>query len=79
MLEEVSFLSAMGVSLPLQDSRPWYARKRFCIALKNAMRPVSNEQMDEKREGIALEAASRAMYQGLKCRHRRTLQRVRVR
>jgi hypothetical protein len=52
MLEEVSFLSAIGVSLPLQQSPPWYARKRLPIALKIAMPTVSNEQMYEKREGF---------------------------
>src|SRR5271166_2496829 len=52
MLEEVSFLSAIGISLPLQHSPPWYARSRIGITLKIAIRAFSDEQVVEKREGI---------------------------
>ena len=52
MLEEVSFLSAMGISLRRQHAPPWYARKGIPITLKIKIRAVSRERIVETREGI---------------------------
>jgi hypothetical protein len=53
MLEEVSFLSAIGISLPIHHSLHGTARERLPITLKIAIRAVSSDQVDEKREGIS--------------------------
>jgi hypothetical protein len=52
MLEEVSFLSAIGISLPISARTHGTARERLPIILKIAKRAVSQEQVVEIREGI---------------------------